>query len=622
MSTTPDISERLSAILNYGDYDRELVGDLDYDSYDEEDDDGDSWPSNSDDGEEIDSDEHSYSGYDSEESDGERTDEDETESDEDDDDDDDDGFPFAVINAFTFCKPHGNEFCNKCHVDYRLGNNDKVPQKMYREYAQKYWPGVKPDDRPPIRDVFKLARACTNGEYHPKTGWALYTCCCYDRHSTDCTDCFNWLEYMKDEVTRPKGDVGTGQLYSLLDSVGVWLSRVSTLSWQSVILEKKLSDALATAQGLTSLSPSSINPSKLSLWQENVSKKASSVMYPRSGQQMLNAIFGSSEDETATKASAFKDLCSTVAELAKNFEAGRKSLIIRDSDDCECICIHILGIHHLDDKRPLVSLIYQDAIFSEPTGVKNIRGFMEKMIEGGFLIQIRAVFMNRPCSANCSQITQSSFPQSTGPRRRTLKSHLRPQVSTLRHNDGCKECGKPATTRCSQCQFVWYCSRACQKSAWADHKEHCTYMKGATWVSVKISTSVNIQGEKKRIGYISADQSLEIGEDGPPLNIYTDKPFAVKLQRQLKADEVDRKLPGNVQINEEKCMLVYDYPKSVRGYVMESENVEVYQKVLDAMMTGEDTRKMYRWATRVGDYELKVCVDRDPDFGEREQSWW
>ncbi len=145
---------------------------------------------------------------------------------------------------------------------------------------------------------------------------------------------------------------------------------------------------------------------------------------------------------------------------------------------------------------------------------------------------------------------------------------------------------------------------------------------GATWVTLKVSTSVEIHGEKKRIAYVSAYQSLEIGKDGVPPNIYTNKPFVVKLQRQL-----DRELLENFEINEEgpKCMLVYDYAKSVRGHALELENADAHHKVLDVMMAGEvreENRKMYRWAIRVGDYELDVCIDRDTDFGERDPCEW
>ncbi len=52
--------------------------------------------------------------------------------------------------------------------------------------------------------------------------------------------------------------------------------------------------------------------------------------------------------------------------------------------------MQILGIHRLDDKTPLISLVYQDATFSEPTAVKNIGGFVRNLINRGSLVQLRA----------------------------------------------------------------------------------------------------------------------------------------------------------------------------------------------------------------------------------------
>lgn len=41
----------------------------------------------------------------------------------------------------------------------------------------------------------------------------------------------------------------------------------------------------------------------------------------------------------------------------------------------------------------------------------------------------------------------------------------------------CDVCGKPASNRCAGCGSALYCSRACQKSAWRDHKSLCSILK-------------------------------------------------------------------------------------------------------------------------------------------------
>ncbi|KAG2393367.1 hypothetical protein C9374_006898 [Naegleria lovaniensis] len=37
----------------------------------------------------------------------------------------------------------------------------------------------------------------------------------------------------------------------------------------------------------------------------------------------------------------------------------------------------------------------------------------------------------------------------------------------------CNTCGKPATSKCSQCKSVFYCSVECQKKNWPEHKKTC-----------------------------------------------------------------------------------------------------------------------------------------------------
>lgn len=41
----------------------------------------------------------------------------------------------------------------------------------------------------------------------------------------------------------------------------------------------------------------------------------------------------------------------------------------------------------------------------------------------------------------------------------------------------CDVCGKPASKRCAGCGSALYCSRACQKSAWRNHKSLCSILK-------------------------------------------------------------------------------------------------------------------------------------------------
>lgn len=48
----------------------------------------------------------------------------------------------------------------------------------------------------------------------------------------------------------------------------------------------------------------------------------------------------------------------------------------------------------------------------------------------------------------------------------------------------CAKCGELAMQRCSRCKSEWYCGRACQVSAWVDHKNICDMMQGMENVKV------------------------------------------------------------------------------------------------------------------------------------------
>ena len=50
-------------------------------------------------------------------------------------------------------------------------------------------------------------------------------------------------------------------------------------------------------------------------------------------------------------------------------------------------------------------------------------------------------------------------------------------LSSLMGQTRCDACRKPATSRCSACQFTGYCSRECQKLDWPRHKGLCGWSK-------------------------------------------------------------------------------------------------------------------------------------------------
>lgn len=92
----------------------------------------------------------------------------------------------------------------------------------------------------------------------------------------------------------------------------------------------------------------------------------------------------------------------------------------------------------------------------------------------------------------------------------------------------------------------------------------------------------------------------------PPPNVHTDKIFLVKMQPSL--------VPKSASLRPH--MLIYDRQKSFQMYATKNdENSEVYKRFEEEVTGprgGYRGLKMYRWAKRTGEWELSVCLDKEP----------
>uniref|UniRef100_A0A8H8CHX9 Uncharacterized protein n=1 Tax=Psilocybe cubensis TaxID=181762 RepID=A0A8H8CHX9_PSICU len=82
-----------------------------------------------------------------------------------------------------------------------------------------------------------------------------------------------------------------------------------------------------------------------------------------------------------------------------------------------------------------------------------------------------------------------------------------------------------------------------------------------------------------------------------PPDIHNGKVFLVKFQISL------------MQFKDEAHMLIYDRQRSFRGIWKRCKERDLFDEAEDSM---GDNLRMYRWARRVGDYQLSVCLDRPP----------
>ncbi|KAG5638598.1 hypothetical protein H0H81_011684 [Sphagnurus paluster] len=144
---------------------------------------------------------------------------------------------------------------------------------------------------------------------------------------------------------------------------------------------------------------------------------------------------------------------------------------------------------------------------------------------------------------------------------------------------------------------------------WKKHKEICRSLKGGTWQTITFSRTFAPVPENlvaSSLMYNRFDTVHDLGvrvekdikhEDPntPPPNIHQDKAFLVKFQLELE---------------QKSSMLLCDRQRSFGVNWSKSEDRQAFMHGEKAM-TGR--KKIYRWARRVGDYQLSVCFDRAPE---------
>lgn len=206
-------------------------------------------------------------------------------------------------------------------------------------------------------------------------------------------------------------------------------------------------------------------------------------------------------------------------------------------------------------------------------------------------------------------------------------------LAHLNADQGCALCGAPTERRCTQCQSVSYCGKGvslvfgsmpwghermyvsdCQLEDWPDHKTTCRSLKAAQWVTVRFRNNppemdghywYNLNKLDDPIKLMDKPYSY-VPENQPPPNIHGNKLFAVKLQL------------GQLTPPTGPQMMVYDRRRSFLGYIMRNIGQEAAFDQLKTEMQsprgGHPTGlKMYRWAKRVSDWELSICVDKPLD---------
>ncbi|KAF8321898.1 hypothetical protein F5887DRAFT_927752 [Amanita rubescens] len=93
-----------------------------------------------------------------------------------------------IVNSFTFCERHGDEYCQSCGVDHRLANNAQVADDL-SNLEDVFEIGL--EERQPINVYARGATAIpdTQGSFE-----------CILHGAVNCSMCFNWVAIIEKEA--------------------------------------------------------------------------------------------------------------------------------------------------------------------------------------------------------------------------------------------------------------------------------------------------------------------------------------------------------------------------------------------------------------------------------------
>ncbi len=112
------------------------------------------------------------------------------------------------------------------------------------------------------------------------------------------------------------------------------------------------------------------------------------------------------------------------------------------------------------------------------------------------------------------------------------------------------------------------------------------------------------------LGSPRAARAYPLDKDSPPPNVHGDRIFLVEIQYNRAQDS---RLTDSFLIwdRTRSCIGYFFYDKDPRAFEQFREEIEGTR----GEVCGVEMRRMYRWAKRVGEWELSVCLDRVPDEG-------
>ncbi|KAJ3720027.1 hypothetical protein C8R42DRAFT_722692 [Lentinula raphanica] len=525
------------------------------------------------------------------------------------------------IRSFVFCGAHGCEFCNACYSDHRFTNNVQIMGKLHAAFPD--FSEAQFMDRPPISYVFENIVDRT-----PRKAKGSLVYECQEHHTPNCSSCFHWAAMaVKNIKLQAKSknskvipiDISREEKLEFLRSMGVDLLPSTRLSQDA--LEKKFRSAIDASQSFSTLIPEPpFDPSTLSLWSKKTEKPLVDMVRRKNMREIFAGFQANIQlegEKSALDRNAFMRIRQMIMTVAHDLDQGRETTLIQDKESKNAICIRVVEVRMLDDDTPVMIVLYRRGTRDSPSSevvkwveqvLESFRQIVATAEEQKFLLAILNTNARRLAS------TYAVKRHSSGLESAFALSFLLPvgpinqrDMGRLTQHTGCVVCGTKTNNRCSRCHAVEYCGAECQLVHWSEHKLACKSLQGGDWVEITFSmntprrrllaamgknciTDLNVMS-----GLTKDSMKSKTYEDEPalPTNIHSQNLFLIKMQRGSD-------------------ILIYDRTRSIEVYLYPELDPNGYEQTMSQMHTGQMGMKIYRWAKRVGENRLSVCLNKPP----------
>lgn len=135
----------------------------------------------------------------------------------------------------------------------------------------------------------------------------------------------------------------------------------------------------------------------------------------------------------------------------------------------------------------------------------------------------------------------------------------------------------------------------------------CRSLKDGTWRTLRfVSVLPGMEGMyAARINRFSSAHDIRsaprrLDPDSIPANIHGERLFLVKITLRRKTQD---------------SFSIYDRRDSIEVHFIQSEDPALFEEMRREMQGPRGNHggaKMYRWAKRISDWELSICVDKEP----------